>query len=70
MPSRTRGAGGLRPAPSKLRHAYAGAIDLPELSAVEFALYLGVPCCPMRPMSAANQEPPMSMLVLLHARPA
>ncbi len=51
-----------------LRHAHAGAIDLPELSAVEFARILGVPLASYEAYERGDHEPPMSVLVLLHRK--
>ncbi len=52
----------------KLRHAYAGAIDLPELSAAEFARILGVPLASYEAYEHGDTEPSMSVLVLLHRK--
>lgn len=68
MPSSTEELAAFAERLQKLRHAYAGAIDLPELSAAEFARILGVPLTSYESYEGGEQEPPMSVLVLLHRK--
>lgn len=51
-----------------LREAYAGAIDLPELSASEFARMLGIPLASYEAYERGDHEPPLSVLVLFHSK--
>ncbi len=68
MPSSTAELAAFAQRLQKLRHAYAGAIDLPALSAAEFAQVLGVPLASYEAYERGDQEPPMSVLVRLHRK--
>jgi|SRR6185312_7400860 transcriptional regulator with XRE-family HTH domain len=68
MPSSTTELAAFAQRLQKLRHAYAGAIDLPELSAAEFARILGVPLASYESYEHGDNEPSMSVLVLLHRK--
>jgi transcriptional regulator with XRE-family HTH domain len=51
-----------------LRHAFARAIDLPELAASEFARMLGVSVANYEAYERGDCEPPLSVLATLHRR--
>ncbi len=51
-----------------LRLAYAGAIDLPDLSATEFAQMLAISPPEFEAFEQGLREPPMSVLVVLHRK--
>ena len=51
-----------------VRQAYARAIDLPQLAAAEFARMLGVSIASYESYEQAEQEPPLSVLALLHRK--